>query len=181
MQAPEALRNVAVPTDGPMRGQGLLEIFQRNFVPLQSLLVFVDEGGRMIMPMDFAKRLVAVDALLSFIPAIDNDGNQAILWRLLNLRQALLAAAGHFRPARAFAQLKMRPSYQRFDGRPSRGHPDTGWLVIFRAGDDAFAAKLSVNTQRTEKLKNDNREDDRENQKDVWHNLPLADQRLIDA
>jgi len=112
VQAPKTFRNVAVPTDGPVSGQRLLEIFKRDFVPLKGLPVFIDEGGRMIMPVDFAKRLVAVDTLLSFIPAIDKDGDQAVLRRLFNLWQTFLAAASHFRPAGAFAQLKMRFSCQ---------------------------------------------------------------------
>src|SRR6266851_5718236 len=103
MQVPERLCNVAIPADGPVRGQRLLKILKRDLGPLKGLSLFVDERRGMIMPVDFGERLVAIGALHSFVPAIDKVGDQTSLRRLLNLRQTLLAAAGHFRPARTFA------------------------------------------------------------------------------
>lgn len=103
MLAAESLRDVAVPADGPMGGQSLLEVLKRDFVPLKRLALRVDQGGRMIVPMNLAERLVAVDAVPAFVPAIDDVGDQASRRRFLNLRQAFLTAVRHFGPARAFA------------------------------------------------------------------------------
>src|SRR5207244_6672098 len=89
--ATERFGNVAVPANWPVGGQGLLKMFQRNLIPLEGLALLVYDGGRMIMPMDFAKRLVTVKASPAFVPATDDVGDQARLRRLLNLRQTLLA------------------------------------------------------------------------------------------
>src|SRR5205814_3444651 len=60
--ATERFGNVAVPANGPVGGQGLLKMFQRNLIPLEAVALLVYDGGRMIMPMDFAKRPVTVKA-----------------------------------------------------------------------------------------------------------------------
>src|SRR5207247_9396699 len=104
--ATERFGNVAVPANGPVGGQGLLKMFQRNLIPLEGLALLVYDGGRMIMPMDFAKRLVTVKASPAFVPATDDVGDQARLRRLLNLRQTLLATTRHYGPPLAFDQLK---------------------------------------------------------------------------
>ena len=38
----ECFRDVAVPADRPVRGQSLLKVFDRNFVPLNSLALDVN-------------------------------------------------------------------------------------------------------------------------------------------
>src|SRR5689334_16527738 len=101
MQAPEGLRNVAVPANGPMRDQGLLKILERNLVPLKRFPLLIDQGRRMIVPVNLTKRLLTVGALHSFVPAADNIGDQTSPGCFLDLRQTVLAATGLFRPARA--------------------------------------------------------------------------------
>lgn len=99
MEAAEGFRNVAIPADRPVGAESLLKFFERDFVPLNGLALLIDQGGRMIVPVDFPKRLVAVNAGLSFVPAIHNGGNQTSFGCLLNLRQTVLTAIGLFGPA----------------------------------------------------------------------------------
>ncbi len=75
MEAAESLRNVAIPADRPVRAESLLKFFERYFVPLNGFALLIDKGGRVIVPVDCPKRLVAVNARLSFIPAINNVGD----------------------------------------------------------------------------------------------------------
>src|SRR5690349_15256570 len=103
MLAAESFRDVAIPTNRPVGSQGLLKLLQGNLVPLLGLPLLVDKCRRMIVPVNLAERLVAVDAIFPFVPAVDDVGDQASLRSFLNLRQALLAAVRHFGPARAFA------------------------------------------------------------------------------
>ena len=84
--ATESLRNVAIPANGPMSGQSLLEVLQGNLVPLKRLPMLIDKSRRMIVPVNLTEGLVTVSALHSFVPAIDDGGDQASLGRLLNLR-----------------------------------------------------------------------------------------------
>ncbi len=156
--ATERFGNVAVPANGPVGGQGLLKMFQRNLIPLEGLALLVYDGGRMIMPMDFAKRLVTVKASPAFVPATDDVGDQARLRRLLNLRQTLLATTRHSGPPRAFAQLKMGSSNGRLDGGFCCRYPHGRWPMIFRAADDSVPAKLAVSAKRAEKPKNNDDE-----------------------
>src|SRR5215472_4009956 len=63
MQATERFGDVAVPTYGPVGGQGVLKTSERDLGPRQGLALFVDHRRRMIVPMDFAKRLATIDTL----------------------------------------------------------------------------------------------------------------------
>lgn len=154
MLTTEGFGNVAVPANGPVRGQGPLKIFERNFIPLDGLALFVNQGGRMIMPMAFAKRIVTVDALRALVPAIDDGRDQARLGRLLNLGQTLLATTRPFGPPRAFTQLKMRSCYGRLDRGFCCSDPHGRRLMILGAANDAVSAKLAVSANRAEELKN---------------------------
>lgn len=160
--ATERFGNVAVPANGPVGGQGLLKMVERNLIPLEGLALFVNDGGRMIMPMDFAKRLVTVKASPALVPAIDQVGDQARLRRLLNLGQTLLATTRHFGPPRAFAQLQMGSSKGRLDGGFCCRDPHRRRPMIFRAADDSVPAKLAVSAKRAEKPKNNDDEGPRD-------------------
>src|SRR2546426_9879635 len=100
--------NVAVPADGPMCAQHFLQLFGWNLVRLDGLEIFVDQGGRMIVPVDFSERLVAIRAVPPLIPPIDDGPNQAGLGRFLDLCQTLLAASFLFRPTRAGTRAQLR-------------------------------------------------------------------------
>ena len=99
----ERLRNVAVPANRPVRGHRLLQVVQRHFVPLNGLAIRVDQGWRMVMPVNFIKRLVTIGARLSRVPIVDDVGDQAGFRSIFDLREAFLSAAGFFGPARALA------------------------------------------------------------------------------
>ena len=63
---PESLAHVAIPANRPVSGQGLLKVFERNLVPLHGLAVLVNQRGRVIVPVNLAKPLVAVPILPSY-------------------------------------------------------------------------------------------------------------------
>src|SRR6266699_2547489 len=107
MFAAKSLRNVAVPADGPVGAQHFLKLLGGNLVPLDGLEVVVEQGGRMIMPMDFSERFVAIRAVLPLVPQIDDRPNQTSLRRFLDLCQTLLAASFPFRPTRARIQPQL--------------------------------------------------------------------------
>jgi hypothetical protein len=104
MFPPKRLGNVAAPADGPMRLQRFLQLFGRNLVPLNGLALVIDQGRGMIVPVDFSETFVAIHALLSLIPPVNDRPNQAGLRRFLDLCQTLLPAGFPFRPTRAFTQ-----------------------------------------------------------------------------
>jgi hypothetical protein len=107
MFAAKGFGNVAVPADGPMCAQHFLKLLSWNLVPLDGLEGVVEQGERMIVPVDFSKWLVAIRAVLSLVPLIDDRPNQPGLRRFLNLRQTLLAASFLFGPARACTQSQL--------------------------------------------------------------------------
>lgn len=176
MLAAECFGDVAAPADRPVRGHGLLQILERNFIPLDGLVVLVDERGRMIMPVDFAKRFVAVHARSPRVPLVDDGGNQAGLGRFFDLRQTFLAAALHFRPARAFAQMEMRGPMSCFHGGFPRCNPYGGRLVILRATDDSLPPELKVGAQSAREFEcHGNGNGNCQNEKDVFHgSFPFA-------
>ena len=100
---PKRFGDVAVPADGPVCPQRFLQFVGGDLVPLNGPALVIDQGGGMIVPVDFSERFVAVRAVLSLVPPIDNRPNQAGLRRFLDLRQTFLTAGFPFRPTRAFA------------------------------------------------------------------------------
>src|SRR5258708_9043826 len=107
MLAAKGFGNVAVPADRPVGAQHFLEFFGGNLVPLDGLEGVVEQGGRMIVPMDFSERFVAIRAVLPQVPLIDDWPNQTNLRRFLNLCQTLLAASFFFGPTRARIQPQL--------------------------------------------------------------------------
>lgn len=170
MLAAKCFGDVAAPTDGPVGGHGLLEIFDRDFVPLNGFAVRINESGRMIVPLDFAKRLVAIDAGLACIPLIDDGGNKAGPGRFLDLRQTLLAAGFFFRPAGAFAEADVRGTDSRLCSGLRCGNADARGLMRFRARDNSLPAEFQIGAQRASQFENGSREDgNQQEKKDVFH------------
>ena len=79
-----------------MRSQRFLQFFGRDFIPLNSPVLFVQQRGWMVMPVDLSKRFVAASAVLSLIPAIDDRPDEAGLWRFSDLLQAFLPTGVSF-------------------------------------------------------------------------------------
>src|SRR2546429_8108628 len=67
--ATERFGNVAVPANGPVGGQRLLKMFQRNLIPLESLALVGYDGGGSVMPKGVAQRPGAVKASPRLRPA----------------------------------------------------------------------------------------------------------------
>lgn len=86
MFPPKRFSDMAVPADRPVRCQRFLQFFDgRDFVPLNGLAIIIQESWRVIMPVDFSEPFVAIDALVSLIPMVDDRPNQAGLWGLFDL------------------------------------------------------------------------------------------------
>src|SRR6266852_3417680 len=107
MFTPKGFGHMATPADGPVCPQRSLQVFGRDLIPLDSLSFFIQQGGRVIVPVDFAERLVAIHAFLSLIPPVDDRPNEAGLWRFLDLCQTFLPAGFPFGPTRALAQPEL--------------------------------------------------------------------------
>jgi hypothetical protein len=71
----KSLSHVTAPADGPVCAQHLLQLLGRDLVPLDRLAVRIQESRRVVMPVDFSERFVAIRALLSLIPPIDDRPN----------------------------------------------------------------------------------------------------------
>src|SRR5262249_49738550 len=144
MYAAERLCNVAIPANRQMSAEGLLKFLCRNVLPFDGVVLRVKQCGRMIVPMNLVKCIVAEDALFARVPLIDDCSDEAGLWRFFNLRKALLGAVFAFRPTRALAQCKMR----RADGGLlrcfCRGNVHRCGEMILRTGHDSLAAKLEI-------------------------------------
>src|ERR1700676_4917980 len=117
MLAPKRLSHVATPADRPVRPQGFLQVFGGELVPFDGVALAIQQSRRVIVPVDFSERLVAIRAGLSRIPAVTDGPNQAGLGRLLNLRHAILRSVLAFRPTRARAQMELLVSYDGFQDR----------------------------------------------------------------
>jgi hypothetical protein len=85
MFAPKRFGDVAVPADRKMRLHRFLELLRRDFAPLHRFPLRVNERRRVIVPMQLAKGLMAIRALLALIPATHDRCNQASPWRFLDL------------------------------------------------------------------------------------------------
>jgi hypothetical protein len=101
MLVPESLGNVAAPTDWAVRGQGVLQVFRGDIVPCHGLVFLIQQGGRMVVPVEFSEWFVAKRAGLPLIPLVYDRCNQACLWRFLDLRQTPLRASFALRPTGA--------------------------------------------------------------------------------
>ena len=99
---PKSLCDMAAPADGPVSLKNLRQFFSREFAPLHSLPVRAHQGGPMVMPMDFAERLAAVDASSPSVPVGDLRPDQAVLWIRSDLTEAFLSAVPALRPSGAF-------------------------------------------------------------------------------
>src|SRR5579872_178620 len=107
MFAAERFGDVAVPANGQVRLHGFLQLLGRNIAPLNGLTIRANERWRVVVPMQIGKRLMAVGALLAFVPAIDDGTDQASFRSFFDLHQAFLAARILFGPTRACAQLQV--------------------------------------------------------------------------
>jgi hypothetical protein len=90
-----------------MPPQLFLQLFGGDFAPLNGVALGIQERGRMIVPVDFSERFVAIHALLSLIPLVDDRPYEAGLGSFLDLRQTLLGAVFPFWPTRALTQLQL--------------------------------------------------------------------------
>jgi hypothetical protein len=93
------LGDVAVPADGPRRGEDFGKLLEPKLVPLDRLVIRSYQGWRMIEAMEWSKALVAIYTALPFIPLGNYIPHEAVLRISFDLLQALLTAALMFRPA----------------------------------------------------------------------------------
>lgn len=154
MLAAKGFGDVAVPTNGTVRLKNFMKIFGRNLVPKESLPFAVPQRGRVIMPMDSCKRLVAVCAFLGLIPLIDDRPYQTGLWVILDLLQACLPATLLFRPTRACTQPELLGPDDCFVSRVSSSNAYSGVTLVLRAGDYSFAAELQIRSETSTELDN---------------------------
>jgi hypothetical protein len=87
---------------------------------------------------------MAKHAGLPFIPLRDDIPDEAMLGINLDLLQAFLPAVLAFGPARAFDETKSGFGEEGSDGGFPGGDIDGLRCMRFRAGDQAFSAKLEV-------------------------------------
>ena len=103
MLTPKSFCDMAAPADGPVSLEDLRQFFSRELAPLHHLPVRAHQGGPMVMPMDFAEQLAAVDASSPSVPVGDLRPDQAILWIRSDLTEAFLSAVLALGPAGAFS------------------------------------------------------------------------------
>ena len=147
MFAAKRLGDVATPADRPVGGQDLLQILDGDVAPRNSFALLVDEGGRMVMPMDFPERLLAIGARLTRIPLINDGRDQASLRRLFDLRQTFLAAGFLFRPTRALTQPNVGSANGSLQGGFAGGDAHARGLVCLRTGDNSLSAEFQIGAQ----------------------------------
>src|SRR5215468_5605839 len=150
MYAAERLCNVAIPANRQMSAEGLLKFLCRNVLPFDSVVRRVKQCGRMIVPMNLVKCVVAEDALFAHVPLIDDVVDETGLRRFFNLREALLAAAFSFRPTRALAQRKVWRACGGLHRCFCRGNFHRCGEMILRTGHDSLAAELEIGADCTE-------------------------------
>jgi hypothetical protein len=70
----------------------LLQIFEWDFVPKDAPAVAIQQGWRVIVPMDFSEGLVAINAFVTLIPAVNNGPRETGFRRFFDLGNAFLSA-----------------------------------------------------------------------------------------
>jgi hypothetical protein len=95
MLSPESLGHMATPAHGPVCRESLLQIFRRDFVPLEQ------QGWRVIVPMNFSEGLIAINAIVTLKPAVDNGPNKTGFRSFFDLGNAFLSAILPLLPTRA--------------------------------------------------------------------------------
>lgn len=104
MQAPEAFRDMAVPADRLMRREDLREVLRLDAFPFRGPEIGAEKCWSVIHVMEWADGLLAENALLPFIPLLDDIPDETVVGIRLNLTQAILSAPLALRPARALIQ-----------------------------------------------------------------------------
>ncbi len=177
MLVAEGFGDVAAPADGPMSAHYFLELIERDLVPLDGLALgfVIDQGGWMIVPVDFSEWFVTVGAALSLIPIVYDGRNEARLGRFLDLRETLLATALLFGPPGAGAQAQLLVSKCCFQGSLPRRNAYCRRLVVLRTSDEPLATKLQVGTKsEAEPEEQSDGNGDRYDKKDKFHGRFLS-------
>src|SRR5215467_4019075 len=107
MLSPKSLGHMAAPADWPVCPQRFLQIFGRDLVPLDGFALAIQQGWRVIVPVDFSEQFAAVRASLPLVPAIDDGPNQTSLWCFFDLGKTRLTAGLPFGPTRATTQSEL--------------------------------------------------------------------------
>ena len=72
MLSPESLRHMAAPAHWPVCLQCVLQFLGWDLVPLDCFVLAVQQGWRVIVPVDLAEGFVAILAFCVLIPVIDD-------------------------------------------------------------------------------------------------------------
>ena len=97
------MNDMAVPADGPIRGEKLGKLLGAELAPLDRFVIRSHQGWGMVKMIietkKWSKALATIHAALPFIPLGNNVPQQAVLRIGFDLFQTLLSAVLTFRPA----------------------------------------------------------------------------------
>jgi hypothetical protein len=103
VRAPELLRDVAIPARRAVGAKDLGDCFRFELAPLVRNAGRIHDARLPLHPLLLAQLLAADDANLAGIPAGHKRPDEASVFVLLDLPEALLAAVALLGPARAVA------------------------------------------------------------------------------
>jgi hypothetical protein len=103
MNAAKCLCDMAIPANRQMCAESLLEVLCRDVLPFDRTVLFIQQCRRMVMPTNLLERLMAIDAVSSGVPLVDNRTNETRSRGFFNLRQTRLPAIFTFGPTGALA------------------------------------------------------------------------------
>jgi len=168
--AAKRLDDVAIPADRVARGKDVGKLLGTNLGPFDGLAVGSQQGGSVIRALERAKALVAIRALLAFVPAGNDVPEEAALRVRLDLREALLSAMVALGPAGAAVQAEFDLADKSCSGSFPRRNIHGCRLARFRAGHEAFAAISEVGAHGRDGAVDEQADDNdsEENGEDEW-------------
>ena len=93
-----------------------METLRRDVFPFDGPILFIEQSGRMIVPMNFVERRMAIDTFFPCVPLVHYRANEARFRSFFDLRKTLLPTTLAFRPAGALTQGQMRRAGRRLHG-----------------------------------------------------------------
>jgi hypothetical protein len=137
-----------------MRGKHFRQFLRCHFIPLHGTPIRCEQRRFPVVPVNFAKRSLAIRARLAPVPLLHHVSYQAFRGIPLNFRQAFLAAVFPLGPLGTLFQVKLRFAEHRIARRSRRIHSHRCRAFCLRTSHYPRAAIHQVSANRRNGGKN---------------------------